>query len=130
MIYLDTSALVKLVFDEDESPVLARWVEDRAEVPKISSQLSIIELLRVCRRLDEAASDAATLLLRGLDLLPVDRAVIDQAATVDPQELRSLDAIHLATALTVRESLTALVAYDDRLCSAGRRAGLPVESPS
>lgn len=129
MIYLDTSALVKLVFEEDESAALAEWVAERVEVPKISSDVSIVELLRTCRRIDEAAVGAASLLFGGIDLLPVDRSVIDQAATVTPNELRSLDAIHLASALSVKAHLTAFVAYDSRLCSAALQAGLKVESP-
>jgi predicted nucleic acid-binding protein len=129
VIYLDTSALVKLVFEEDESAALAEWVAERVEVPKISSEVSIVELLRTCRRIDEAAVATASLLFGGIDLLAVDRSVIDQAATVPPNELRSLDAIHLASALSVKVHLTAFVAYDSRLCSAALQAGLTVESP-
>jgi uncharacterized protein len=129
VIYLDTSALVKLVFEEVESLALARWVADRDEVPKISSDLSITELLRTCRRVDDSALETATLLLGGIDLLPVDRSVIEHAASVRPFELRSLDAIHLASALSVKDAVTAFVVYDDRLRSAARHAGLVVASP-
>lgn len=129
MIYLDTSALVKLVFEEDESSALAEWVTERVEVPKISSDLSIVELLRTCRRFDETALSAATLLLEGIDMLPVGRSIIEQAATVSPNELRSLDAIHLASALSVKDHLIAFVAYDSRLCTAALQAGIVVESP-
>ena len=129
MIYLDTSALVKLVFEEDESSALAQWVAERVEVPKISSDVSIVELLRTCRRIDEVAVGTANLLLGGIDLLPVDRAVIEQAAIVTPNELRNLDAIHLASALSIKAHLSAFVAYDSRLCSAALQAGMTVESP-
>ena len=130
MIYFDTSALVKLVFDETESAALAEWLTVRADVPKVSSDLSTIELLRTCRRVDEDAVEGANLLLGGIDLLPMDRAIVEKAATLVPTELRSLDAIHLASALSVKASLTALVAYDVRLCSAAAQAGLEVVSPA
>lgn len=130
MIYLDTSALVKLVFEEDESAALAEWITQRAELPKISSELSTIELLRTCRRIDEGAIGSATALLAGLDLLAIDRSIVEQASTVTPNELRSLDAIHLASALSVKTHLTAFVAYDSRLCSAALHAGIGVESPA
>ena len=75
MIYVDTSALVKLVFDESGSEALAEWLIAMADIPKVSSDLSTIELLRTCRRVDEDAVEAANLLLRGIDLLPIDRAI-------------------------------------------------------
>ncbi|MHB8318353.1 MAG: type II toxin-antitoxin system VapC family toxin [Acidimicrobiales bacterium] len=130
MIYFDTSALVKLVFDELESAALADWLTLRADVPKVSSDLSTIELLRTCRRVDEDAVDAANQLLGGIDLLPMDRTIVEKAASLVPNELRSLDAIHLASALSVETTLTALVAYDVRLCSAAADAGIVVVSPA
>jgi len=130
VIYFDTSALAKLVFDETESAALAEWLTVRAGVPKVSSDLSTIELLRTCRRVDEGAVEGAVLLLGGIDLLPMDRAIVEKAATLVPTELRSLDAIHLASALSVKANLTALVAYDVRLCSAAAEAGIEVVSPA
>jgi predicted nucleic acid-binding protein len=129
LIYFDTSALVKLVFEEDESAALAEWLGERVDVPKLSSDVSIVELLRTCRRFDESALSAAALLLEGIDLLPVSRSVIEQAAVVSPNELWSLDAIHLASALSIKDHLTAFVAYDSRLSSAALEAGIVVESP-
>ena len=130
MIYFDASALVKLVFEETESAALAEWLTVRADVPKVSSDLSTIELLRTCRRVDEDAVEGANLLLAGIDLLPMDRAIVEKAATLVPTELRSLDAIHLASALSMKANLTALVAYDVRLCSAAAEAGIEVISPA
>jgi predicted nucleic acid-binding protein len=130
VIYFDTSALVKLVFEETESAALAEWLSVREDVPKISSDLSTIELLRTCRRVDDGAVEGANSLLRGIDLLPLDRSIVEKAATLVPSELRSLAAIHLASALSVKTSLTALVAYDVRLCSAAAEAGIEVISPA
>jgi predicted nucleic acid-binding protein len=130
VIYFDTSALVKLVFDESESAALAEWLTGMAGTPKVSSDLSTIELLRTCRRVDEDAVEGANLLLRGIDLLPIDRAIVEKAATLVPSELRSLDAIHLASALSVKANLTALVAYDIRLCTAAAEVGIQVVSPT
>jgi predicted nucleic acid-binding protein len=117
VIYFDTSALVKLVFDETESAALAEWLTVRADVPKVSSDLSTIELLRTCRRVDEDAVEGANLLLGGIDLLPMDRAIVEKAATLVPTELRSLDAIHLASALSVKANLLGR-------CTSGPRSGL------
>ncbi|MHB8452185.1 MAG: PIN domain-containing protein, partial [Mycobacteriales bacterium] len=71
MIYLHSSALVKLVFDEVESAALSQWLAERQDVPKISSQIATIELLRTCRRRDEAGVAGARQVLAGLDLLPL-----------------------------------------------------------
>jgi predicted nucleic acid-binding protein len=130
VIYLDSSALVKLIFEESESEGLAAWLLARSAVPKISSELSRIELVRTCRRHFEDTVSAARQLLMGLDLLPMAPDVVEQASVLDPGELRTLDALHLASALVVREALTAFVAYDLRLITAGELAGLPVESPA
>lgn len=85
MIYFDTSALVKLVFEEAESSALAAWLTERADVRKISSDLSMVELLRTCRRIDEEAVRDAALLLGGIDLLTIDRPIVERAATVPKQ---------------------------------------------
>lgn len=129
MIYLDSSALVKLVFEEAESDALARWLAEQHDLPKISSELSTIELLRTCRRLDQDAITGARQVLAGLDLLPMTSDIIEQATLASPVELRSLDAIHLASALMVVEHLSTFVAYDTRLLAAAMDAGLQVAAP-
>lgn len=130
MIYLDSSALVKLLFQEPESEALSSWLWARAEVPKLTSQVSVVEVVRVCRRVDTDLEPAARRLLAGLDLVPISTTVVEWASHVGSPSLRSLDAIQLATALTVGEELEALIAYDRRLLEAAESERLPVASPA
>ncbi len=130
MIYLDSSALVKLVFEEAESEGVVQWLAERSGTPAISSELSVVELLQACRRVDELGLGDATRLLGSIDLLPLDRTVIERAGSLAPTHLRSLGAIHLASALSVNEDLTALVVYDRRLSAAAMAAGIEVASPT
>lgn len=129
MIYLDSSALLKLLVEERESAALAAWLSERASVPAISSELARLEVLRAARRLDPDIVPTARVLMSQVDLLPLGGEVISAAAEVGEPLLRSLDAIHLASALSVREDLTAFVAYDLRLVAAARIAGLQVDQP-
>lgn len=130
MIYLDTSALVKLVFEESESNALEQWLAYRADIPMISSELSSIELLRTCGRRDRDAVSEARRLLAGIDLLPMVGDIVERAANVGPADLRSLDAIYLASALLVKTDLMVFVVYDDRLRSAAVASGFEVASPA
>jgi hypothetical protein len=129
VIYLDSSALLKLLFEEDESAALAEWLADRAGTPKISSELAKVEVIRAARRLDPQAVPAARALVAQLDLIPVTGDVIDEATDIEDGRLRSLDAIHLASALAVRANLTAFVAYDNRLVTAAQGRLRPVRPP-
>jgi len=130
VIYLDSSALVKLLFEEPESEALSSWLSARADLPKLASQVSVIEVVRVCRRVDAEVEPAARRLLAGLDLVPISQAVVEWATQVGSTSLRSLNAIQLATALTVREDLDSVVAYDWRLLEAAESERLPVASPA
>jgi predicted nucleic acid-binding protein len=129
VIYLDSSALLKLLHEEAESAALAEWLAERTGTPVVSSELAKVEVVRACRRINPATLTAATALLAGLDLVPLSGAVIDQAANVGGTTLRSLDAIHLASALSIRGELSAFVAYDHRLAEAVSSAGLEPLSP-
>lgn len=131
MIYLDASALVKLVRPETETVFLESYLSGKTHVPHVASELVITELHRSLRRLDapSAQFDTAGELLQQVVLMPVNRKVLDYASGLPDPHLRSLHAIHLATALRLRSSLTAMVTYDKRLAIAATESGAAVESP-
>jgi uncharacterized protein len=130
VIYLDSSALVKLIVEETGSEALDGWLSARAGVPRLSSELSRVEVIRACRRRDDGLLPAARQLLAGLDIVPITAEILEQAAVVGPSLLRSLDAIHLASALALGAELSAFVAYDGRLEAAAASEQLPVVAPS
>lgn len=91
--------------------------------------LLVTEAIRACARYGEVYADQARLDLQRLSLLPIDEQVLHHAAALPPASLRSLDAIHLATALSLGDDLGVLIAYDARLLTAARAGGLPVATP-
>ncbi|MFL6130869.1 MAG: type II toxin-antitoxin system VapC family toxin [Mycobacteriales bacterium] len=125
-LYLDTSALVKLVIREPESTELRRYVADREVV---SSLLVRAELIRAVARHEPASVEAAEGMLSGLRLTALSEVLVGRAAWLGPWELRALDALHLASAMALHGALEALVTYDQRMIQAGQAAGLPVTSP-
>ncbi len=129
MIYLDTSATVKLVVAEEESTALVDWINGRPDESLATSVIGHIELLRAAARAGPGAVALARHVVSSLDTLVLTEAIAAAAAVVQPAELRTLDAIHLATARTHRQSLPALCAYDHRLLEAAETQGLPVVSP-
>lgn len=129
MIYYDSSALVKLVVSEAESAALAAWNAAHASTVRISSALVRVELVRAVGAHDPAHVTQVRELVGSLALVPVSDAVLDTAGALR-HELRSLDAIHLSAALTLRDAgLETLVAYDKRLLAAAEQAGLHTASP-
>jgi predicted nucleic acid-binding protein len=92
----------------------------------VSSALLAVEAIRACARYGKRYADDATLFLEGLALLPLDEAVLAEAASLRPVGLRSLDALHLATALSVRDEIGGFVTYDQRLADAAGEQGLNV----
>ncbi len=129
MIYLDSSALAKLALTEAETPGLVGWLTDRADLPLVSSIIHRTEVPRAVWRADPSALPRSYRQVRGVEKIALTTDVLDLAATLPPPEMRSIDAIHLASALSVRRHLTAFVAYDTRLLTAAREAGLPTASP-
>ena len=129
MIYLDSSALMKLVRQEDETEALRSWLEARPEQPAVTSELGRVEVLRAARRVGGQVMIESRAVVGDLDLVPLDRAVQDVACELGDPLLRTLDALHLASALLLGDELTAFVAYDQRLIEAAKAAGLRVSAP-
>ncbi len=124
MIYLDSSALLKLLFEEPESNALQDWLTAHAALPKVSSELAKVEVVRATRRLNPDTLPVARILLGQIDLVPLTGGVVEQAAHLGEVSLRTLDALHLASALSLGTDLSAFVAYDHRLSAAASHAGL------
>jgi predicted nucleic acid-binding protein len=129
VIYLDSSALMKLIRMEDETAALRDWLGERPEQPVVSSELGRVEVLRAARRVGGRALTEARAVVSDIDLVPLDRAVQDLASDIGDPLLRTLDALHLASAVLLRDELTVFIAYDQRLTSAAQAAGLVVATP-
>ncbi len=129
MIYLDSSALMKLVRQEDETAALGEWLDRHPAQPVVTSELGRVEVLRAARRVGDLVLAEARAVMGDLDLVPLDRAVQDIACDIGDPRLRSLDALHLASALLLGAELTTFVAYDRRLADAAQSAGLVVAAP-
>jgi uncharacterized protein len=129
MIYLDSAAIVKLVHAEAESAALRAWLGERADTGWISSVLAEIESFRALARYAPEAAARLPAVLDQIALIGLDAPVRILAQTVRPATVRSLDAIHLGTALHIRQVVTSFVTYDKRLLDAALSAGLPAEAP-
>ena len=133
MIYLDTSAAMKLVRPEVHSNDLSDWLRERTQSVVLASVLVEMELMRATRRSAPERLDRAAEVLRGIGVVTLSSSVVTRASEYTDASLRSLDAIHVATAEHVvavtRERLSAFVAYDDRLLAAARSVGLPTVAP-
>lgn len=130
--YLDSSALVKLIVVEPESHALRQYLATAG--PLASSILATVEVARAVARVapESAAATAAAIsaAFESVSVIGFDSRVASRAAALAPIELRTLDAIHLATALELGAELTAFVSYDARLSAAALAAGLPVVAPA
>lgn len=126
--YLDSSAVVKLVVAEPESSALRAHLRRRR--PLVSSALARTELLRALLPAGEIAVSRGRDVLRRLDLVRINDRILEAAGTLEPAHVRSLDAIHLATAQLLGADLGHVVTYDDRMADAARQLGLKTASPS
>ena len=135
LFYADTSALVKLVRDEPESAALRRYLVD---ADLVTTELVLTELPRAIRRaaaLDPGVPRDLLLarageLLDAVALVPLDREILLAAGRLPEAALRSLDAIHIATASSLGELADAFVGYDERQSAAARLAGLRTVAPT
>jgi uncharacterized protein len=125
--YLDSSAIVKLVVREPETPALMAFLD--AWPVRVTSALARVEVARAVRRYGDPAGRRVAIILDGLGVLALDNALLDAAATIDLEPLRSLDAIHIASAKLLDSDLGTLVTYDARMIAAALSLGLPVSEP-
>ncbi|MEM7092027.1 MAG: type II toxin-antitoxin system VapC family toxin [Actinomycetota bacterium] len=127
-VYADTSALVKLVVEEPETAGLQSWLAESDHV-FVAGDLVRTELMRAVRRVVPDRVRAAREVLDGLAMLQVRSSVFEEAGRLDPIGLRSLDAIHLASAFSLGDDLEALLTYDERLAVAAESHGIAVVAP-
>jgi len=126
--YVDASALVKLVVQETESGAIRTYLGGHETVA--SSRVAIVEVRRAAARHPLPASAPLDAVLDAVVVVELDEGICAAASDLKPVTLRTLDAIHLASALELGEDLAAFVAYDTRLVEAARQLGLPVVSPA
>jgi predicted nucleic acid-binding protein len=127
-LYLDSSAFVKLIVEEGESTAVRTFLSAH-DARRVSSALLRAEALRAVRHLGPAALATVRDGLRRVDLIGIDDRILDAAGTLEQQVLRTLDAVHLATAIAVGDDLEAVVTYDERMVEAARLIGLSTVSP-
>jgi len=126
-VYLDSSAIVKLVVQEPETAALRRYLRRRRTL--ITSALARTEVLRALLPLGRPAEQRALDVLSRLELARVNDSVLTDAGRLKPDTLRSLDAIHLATALQLGADLARIVTYDARMAAGARRLKIAVATP-
>lgn len=126
--YLDASAAVKLVVAEAETSALTSYLESRSA--RVSSRVLSVEIARAVGSRRPDALGEIPAVMGSLDFVELDAAIAELAGRLLPNTLRSLDAIHLASALAFAGTLEAFVTYDHRQADAARAAGLVVASPS
>lgn len=132
MIYLDSAALVKMIREEDETPQLISWLGSQADDELVSSALVEVEVPRALRRNQPEVLGVVAVVLGRIARVDIDAAVRATAGAYMDPLLRSLDAIHLATAdllVASGQHVTAFVTYDKRLAAAAADAGLTVVAP-
>ena len=118
MIYVDTSAFMKLIWREDETAALERFLAARPGQRWVSSTLLVIEVRRAAVRINLAHLPRADVALNKVAHVGIGDAVVESAGRLRDPALRSLDAIHLATAILLGDAVDVMVTYDKRLAAA------------
>jgi uncharacterized protein len=121
---------LKIIFREAESEGLRAWLASNPDPIQASSEIVRTEVGRACRKLGPDSAEDGLGLVASLSLIPVTRDVLDSAVGAEPLSVRSLDAIHLASAMSIQVELAAFVAYDRRLQAAAQQLGLPLVAPA
>jgi uncharacterized protein len=129
-LYLDTSALVKLIVAERESAALRRYLRRYAEDVLFTAALARTELVRAVADGGQSAIAQARSLLGSIDTVALTRSLLDDAGTLPSRRLRTLDAIHLAAAQRAGQSLRVVITYDARMADAAVDLGLTAVSPA
>ena len=127
-LYLDSSAFMKVIVHEAESHALRTYLAAN-DARRVSSALLRAEALRAVRHLGPDALAAVREGIRRVDIIAIDDRILDSSGILEPRVLRTLDAIHLATALAIGDDLDAVVTYDERMVEAARLLGLAVVTP-
>ena len=125
--YLDSSAIVKLAVREPQSLALRRYLRRRQ--PLVSSALARTEVLRALLPAGDEAMARGRAVLQRIDLVRVNDRILNAAGVLRPFELRSLDAIHLATVQELGDELSTLVTYDNRMATAAKELGYRIAQP-
>ncbi|MFB7270547.1 type II toxin-antitoxin system VapC family toxin [Streptomyces sp. NPDC056244] len=127
--YVDTSAALKLLVEESHSKAFAEFYDRATGATWVSSALLRIDVMRAVTRVFPALLPDARDLLLAFDFVSIDDDIVDAAMNEPDRMLRSLDAVHLATARVLGTDVTGLATYDDRLAAAGKDAGFEIVSP-
>ena len=129
-LYLDSSAIVKLVQRESESNALRQFLRRHRDDRRVTSALARVEVVRAVSVGGPVAIAHARRQLARVDEIAIDRDLLDRAAAIAPEErLRSLDAIHLASAQALAPDLRAVVTYDQRMAAFGHALDMTIETP-
>ena len=131
MIYIDTSALLKLIHDEEaEAAALHEYLATAGNIALVSSGLITVEARRGVMRANPNRLPRVDVMLTDVVTIPMSDTVLERASRLPDPLLRSLDAIHLATALLIRDDVTTLLTYDERLARAAHAHGIEVAAPA
>ncbi|MGB2756954.1 MAG: type II toxin-antitoxin system VapC family toxin [Acidimicrobiia bacterium] len=126
--YFDSSALVKLIVNEDETAALKTWISAEDRRP-ITCDVARAEVTRAVRRAAPGRVGEVRGVLNVMDILELRSEQFDVAGSIEPPTLRTVDAIHLAAALDLGDDLEGFVTYDSRLAEACEAVGIQVFAP-